>query len=300
MLFALFSSFLFAQKCELPMAVIISEEANISTTSKNMLDARLRQIITSKGVSAGANNFQFAVFVNPILSSKDIIASAPTQISQEIELVIGIADLYNQRIFSTETITLRGVDRSDEKASISAIKTLNAKNVQLSNLIEKSQKEIIEYYDNNADFILKEAKSLSALHQYEKALFSLIQIPSCCKHYDKVMEEAIKIYNDYLNYDCEVALLQAKNLWAAEPTEANAIYVVELLTSINPRSKCSKDVEVFIKEVKDQVRADIDFETKEKYYDEIKLKTLTIEAIQKVGVAFGNNQQPTTTNWLFK
>jgi hypothetical protein len=86
----------------------------------------------------------------------------------------------------------------------------------------------------------------------------------------------------------------------SEPTEANAIYVVELLTSINPRSKCSKDVEVFIKELKEQVRADIDFETKEKYHDEIKLKTLTIEAIQKVGVAFGNNQQPTTTNWLFK
>lgn len=300
MLCALFSSLLIAQKCELPMAIIISEEANITSTSRNMLDARLRQIITNKGVSAGANNFQFAIFVNPILASQDIIASAPTQISQEIELIIGIADLYNQRIFSTETITLRGIDRSNEKAFISAIKTLNAKNVQLSNLIENSKKEIIEYYDNNADFIIKEAKSLSSLHQYEKALFSLIQIPTCCKHYDKVMEEAIKIYNDYLDYDCEVALLQAKNLWAAEPTEANAIYVIDLLSSINPRSKCANDIETFIKEVKTQVRSDIDFETREKYHDEIKLKTLAIEAIQKVGVAFGNNQQPTTTNWLFK
>jgi hypothetical protein len=300
MLFALFSSLLFAQKCEFPMAVIISNEANITASSRDMLDARLRQIITSKGVSAGNNNFQFAIFANPILSSKDIIASAPTQISQEVELVIGIADLYNQRIFSTEIITLRGIDRSEEKAFISAIKTLNAKNIQLSNLVEKSQKEIIEYYDNNADFILKEAKSLSSLHQYEKALFSLIQIPTCCKHYNKVMDEAIKIYNDYLNYDCEVALLQAKNLWAAEPTESNAIYVIDLLSTINPRSECSKDVETFIQEVKKQVRSDIDFETREKYHDEVKLKTLAIEAIQKVGVAFGNNQQPTTTNWLFK
>ena len=300
MLFALFSSLLFAQKCELPMAVIISNEANITASSRDMLDARLRQIITSKGVSAGSSNFQFAIFANPILSSKDIIASAPTQISQEVELVIGIADLYNQRIFSTEIITLRGIDRSEEKAFISAIKTLNAKNIQLSNLVEKSQKEIIEYYDNNADFILKEAKSLSSLHQYEKALFSLIQIPTCCKHYNKVMDEAIKIYNDYLNYDCEVALLQAKNLWAAEPTESNAIYVIDLLSTINPRSECSKDVETFIQEVKKQVRSDIDFETREKYHDEVKLKTLAIEAIQKVGVAFGNNQQPTTTNWLFK
>ena len=52
--------------------------------------------------------------------------------------------------------------------------------------------------------------------------------------------------------------------------------------------------------VADENSADIDFETREKYHDEVKLKTLAIEAIQKVGVAFGNNQQPTTTNWLFK
>ena len=55
-----------------------------------------------------------------------------------------------------------------------------------------------------------------------------------------------------------------------------------------------------MKEVKSQVRSDIDFEMREKYHDQIKLEKDRIAAARAVGVAFGNGQKPTTTNlmWL--
>ena len=53
-------------------------------------------------------------------------------------------------------------------------------------------------------------------------------------------------------------------------------------------------------EIKSVVKENWDFEHKQKYKDEIELRRALIEAARAVGVAYGNGQQPTTTNlmWL--
>lgn len=52
--------------------------------------------------------------------------------------------------------------------------------------------------------------------------------------------------------------------------------------------------------LKQKVTSDWDFENREKYKDEAGLKKQRIEAARAIGVAFGNGQQPVTTNitWL--
>lgn len=54
------------------------------------------------------------------------------------------------------------------------------------------------------------------------------------------------------------------------------------------------------KQIKQKVTSDWDFENREKYKDEAGLKKQRIEAARAIGVAFGNGQQPVTTNitWL--
>ncbi len=53
-------------------------------------------------------------------------------------------------------------------------------------------------------------------------------------------------------------------------------------------------------DIKKQVRSDIDFEMREKYHDAVDMEKQRIAAAKAVGVAYGNGQQPTTTNlmWL--
>ena len=55
-----------------------------------------------------------------------------------------------------------------------------------------------------------------------------------------------------------------------------------------------------MKEIKSQVRSDIDFEMREKYADNVKTERDYIDAMKAVGVAYGKGQQPSTTNlmWL--
>ena len=73
-----------------------------------------------------------------------------------------------------------------------------------------------------------------------------------------------------------------------------------MLAQIDPDAACYAEAKALMKEVKAQVRSDIDLEMREKYYDQIQLEKSRIEAARAVGVAYGNHQKPTTTSlmWL--
>ena len=72
------------------------------------------------------------------------------------------------------------------------------------------------------------------------------------------------------------------------------------LVFIEPGSSCEGEAKALYNEVKQKVTSDWDFENREKYKDEAGLKKQRIEAARAIGVAFGNGQQPVTTNitWL--
>ncbi|MDY2974439.1 MAG: hypothetical protein SOR67_01670, partial [Alloprevotella sp.] len=67
-----------------------------------------------------------------------------------------------------------------------------------------------------------------------------------------------------------------------------------------PEADCYSEALALAKEIKTQVRKDIDFEMREKYKDAVKLEEQRIAAIRAIGVAYGNGQKAQTTNlmWL--
>ena len=73
-----------------------------------------------------------------------------------------------------------------------------------------------------------------------------------------------------------------------------------MLAQIDPDASCYKEAGNLMKEIKSQVRSDIDFEMREKYADNVKTERDYIDAMKAVGVAYGKGQQPSTTNlmWL--
>lgn len=109
-----------------------------------------------------------------------------------------------------------------------------------------------------------------------------------------------KLYSKYLNRLNLYLLNQAKALWAAGQDQETAYQVCAMLAQIDPDAACYAEATKLMKEIKAQVRSDIDLEMRQKYNDEIQLERERIAAARAVGVAFGNGQKPTTTNiaWL--
>ena len=76
--------------------------------------------------------------------------------------------------------------------------------------------------------------------------------------------------------------------------------MADILFKIDPEAACYNDALSLAKEIKSQVRSDLDLEMREKYHDKVKIEEQRIEAIRAIGVAYGNGQKPQTTNitWL--
>ena len=159
---------------------------------------------------------------------------------------------------------------------------------------------MMNYYDTQYPNIIKEAKRLASLQNYEEALTMVLSIPVCSKGGEEASRYGLQLYTKNLNRMNLFILNQAKAIWAAGQDQETAYQVCAMLAQIDPDAACYAEAGKFMKEVKSQVRSDIDFEMREKYHDQIKLEKDRIAAARAVGVAWGNGQKPKTTNlmWL--
>ena len=211
-----------------------------------------------------------------------------------------MADTYTQKKFANAYITLDGVGTGEVKSYINAFRHISANNKEILNLINTGKKKMMEYYNTQYPNIIKEAQRLVSLQNYEEALTMVLSIPICSNGGEEATKYGLQLYTKYLDRMNLFLLNRARALWAAGQDQETAYQVCAMLAQIDPDAACYAEAKALMKEVKAQVRSDIDLEMREKYYDQIQLEKSRIEAARAVGVAYGNHQKPTTTNlmWL--
>ena len=264
-------------------------------TAKVQLTNKLNALMTQNGIASAdvLNRFFLTAIATPL--TKDVVAGPPTQIAQNMEVAFYIADYYDQKVFATAAVTARGVGTNDNKCYLDAIRHINLNSLELKKFVEQGKVKIIDYYNAQADAIMAQAKSLAFQKNYEEALWKLSGIPSECEKYAQTLELTNQIYQQYIDYLCDVNLAKAKSAWAAQQNSDGAAAAGEFLSQIYPDAKCYADAEALYAEIKAKVLDDWKFEMK-KYQDSVDLEAQRIEAARAVGVAYGENQQPTTTN----
>jgi len=211
-----------------------------------------------------------------------------------------MADTYTLKKFGSAYITLNGVGNGEVKSYINAFRQISASNNEIKSLINRGKKNMMNYYDTQYPNIIKEAKRLASLKNYEEALTMVLSIPICSKGGEEASKYGLQLYTKYLDRMNLYLLNQARAMWAAGQDQQTAYDVCAMLAQIDPDAACYGDAAKLMKEVKSQVRSDIDFEMRQKYNDQIQLEKDRISTAKAVGVAFGNGQKPTTTNlmWL--
>ena len=139
------------------------------------------------------------------------------------------------------------------------------------------------------------ARSLAKQKDFEQALFLMQSIPSECDKYVQAVELGNEIYQMYVDYLCDINLAKARTAWAAEQNSYGASAAGEYLSQIYPEAKCYGEAMALYSEIKGKVLDDWKFEMK-MYQDGVDLERERINAWRDVGVAYGQGQQPTTTN----
>ncbi len=289
-----------AQDCDIHlMAIEANPDGEMPEAAGEYLFNRLCTAVTSDGISATGQYAQFFIAAKALPLYEQAVTGAPVKTALTLSLNLYIGDYWGEKVFDRMSLEIRGVGESRERAYLNAFRSLNKNNQQVANFLEKGKQRIIAYYDAEYNNIIREAQRESALRNYERALFLLGAVPVCCNGYDAVADELVKTYHEYIDYNCDRLLMQARNAWAVHPDQRGAAEAARILNQLEPDAACYGDAMDLYREIKDKMKDDWNFEMREKYKDSIELRKQTIEAARAVGVAFGEGQQPQTTNLMW-
>lgn len=283
-----------AQDCDISVRVLSPEESGLTKSAGDMLSRRIEQLSNSANFVIGSGS-SIAIVPKLTYLTKDVLPGPPTKYSLDFELSLYLIDVNTGAIFYSETMSLKGVDNSESKAQISAIKQIKPTSPQITSMFVKGKQKVIAYYDENGGKIIAEAKRLCQMREYEKALYTILAIPDCSKYAEEATAEAIKIYDRYMDEICYENLQAAKAAWVAEQNESGAKKAAQYLSMIYQGYGCYPDAEKLYAEIKAEIKSDKEFD-KSLILSEIEIENNKINAMRDIGVAYGQGQQPNTTN----
>ena len=297
---ALMSATMFAAETEyLPItAYAMPDQEPFPEGAKAYLENKLNQMLTKNGIAGLDYTGQFILtaFTTPL--DKDIIPGPPAKISEKMEMNLYIADVYAKKVFSTTSVTLRGLGETETRCYLNALSHMPLQSPQLAQFIAEGKAKIIDYYDHEGEAIIKKAEFLAKTKQYEEAIYWVSLIPQQCKHYDAALATGKAIYQMYIDNQCNINLAAARQAWAAEQNANGAVAAGEYLANILPDAGCYGEAMELYKEIKGKVLDDWKFEMKI-YQDGVDLEKQRIDAMRQVGVAYGNHQPQKEINIEF-
>jgi len=225
--------------------------------AKGQLQTKLNQITSSNGMGGSQANPRFIITAHINVGTKDIIAGPPQMIAQNVDLVLFVGDALTNTIFSNSTLSLKGVGTNENKAFIEALKNFNPKNKEVAAFLEEGKSKIINYFNTNCDFIIKDAQTLVKQEKYDEAIYQLSLVPDVCQVcYFKCLDTLASIYQQKIDADCKVKFNESKVIWAAAQNPAGAEKAGDILSTINPMASCQSEIDVFIKTVNAKLKAD--------------------------------------------
>lgn len=291
-----------ASECELSISIApIQDNPDVPQAVAERLQSRLRTAMSQVGVVAGDYDCQFFVTGKFDNAYEEKAGGVGGQYLIKTTLSLYIGDAENKRTYASRQFDLKGVGKTQQLAYMRALSSLSAENREFVDFVESGKAKVIDYFNKNYNTYLNKARTALKNRSYEEALYFATQVPECCVGYEQANALTMTIFTDFINYQGQMLLAQAKGAWAADPTADGAAEAHGYLAQIDPSASCYPAATAFGNEIAKVVKANWDFENKEKYKDAVALERQRIEAARQIGVEWGKNQPQHTyeINWVY-
>lgn len=293
----------FAQNdCIIPMMVFVPEQAEtISYTAQSTLESKLRQAVTQNGMDSGPAFSNFCIVANTTESSKEVVTGMRPLVTLTIDLELYVGNNYTGEKFASTSVSINGAGVNESKAYSAAFASIGTKNPQIQRFLKDAKRKINEYYETQIPNIIAQADGFAIRREYEEALCLLTSVPTCCSKYEMIEDCMLNIYQQFVDYDCNVKVNKARAIWNATQDKEGAALAGAYLASIDPASSCWDDALALSKQIRVRIGDDWEF-AKELQREEVSLEKARIEACRAIGVAYGENQKALTVreNWLVR
>ncbi len=297
---ALISASMWAVETEfLPISVCAANDSeSFPEGARAMVENKLTQLLTRNGIAGIDYKGQFLLTVTTTPLDKDVIPGPPAKIAEKMEMNLYIVDTQAKTIFSSTSITVRGLGETENKCYLNAISRMPLQGPQMEKFIKDGKEKIIGYYDHEGDALIQKAQFLAKQKKYDEALFYVALIPQQSSKYNAALAAGLEIYQQRIDNECNVELAAARQAWAAQQNAEGAAAAGKHLANILPDAGCYDEAMALYKEIKGKVLDDWKFEMK-KYQDGVDIQKLQIDAARQVGIAYGNHQPNQNTNIEF-
>ena len=278
-------------------SIVLDKENKIPEEAKNQLLSKLTQVSANSGMGGNSITPRFVIAAKVNVLSKDAIAGPPQMIAVNSEIVFFIGDAETNQVFATATITGKGLGTNENKALISLVQSVNINNKLLLDLTQAGKNKIVEYYNNQCDFIIKKAQTKAQQQQFDESIYDLMQVPEVCKScFMKCLSAVQPIYKIKIDLDGLMKLNDAKNKWNASQNRKGADDVSAILSSIDPESASYKNALTFSETIRAKVEEienrDWEFKMK-KYKDDLNAESKRIESFRQIAITYFQNQPRT-------
>ncbi len=228
------------------LTAYLPDELNLPDGAASLLISKLTQLTTRFGVGGTGLFPRFIIVAKPAVLQKEIISTAPPKHVLNIGLSLFIGDGIQGTLFTSNTVTLKGVGETEEKAYLAAFKMLNIQDPRLAELLESGKEKIIAYYNTQCRFILREAGTLASQRKFDEALALLMEVPDVSQTcFDSARLESIRIFNQKLEMECQQHISNAKALIAQDKWEEAS----EKLALFTPDMSCYVEVDKLIQTI---------------------------------------------------
>lgn len=227
----------------------------ITPIVQSALENRLSQIVSKYGIADNGLNKRFTIVPRITITDKSITSTAPAMHVMVMEVSFFIGDGVDGKLFSSYSISSKGVGENETKAYMAALKNIKTTDPKFELFISEGKKKILEYYNSQCDFMLKDAKTLSAKSEYEEALSLLSSIPQVCSScYERANDLTGIIYRKKIDYECTKLFDEANSVWSAKQDENGANEAARLLIQIDPLSSCFTVAKNLLERIRNDIK----------------------------------------------
>jgi hypothetical protein len=224
----------------------VSEESDFTAATRKMIKNKLQQMITQNGLGGEASDPRFIITSNVVELTKDILGTAPPMHALTLEVSFFIGDGIEGQLFSSMSKTVKGVGTNPTKAQMNALKGIKSKDPEFEAFLEAGKTKILEYYNTQCDFILKEARSQFEQRSFDEAVNTLMRIPQVCKEcFEKALDMTKEIQLAKMEYECQTNLNKARASIAKDEWEEAA----EHIALYTPDFDCYDEVRALLRDI---------------------------------------------------
>ena len=279
---------------------MIASNSKIPKNSSNMMLNKMRTAIVRTGLGASSGNARFVITVNSDELTRDITPTAPPMMAVTIAPTFYIGDLQEGTLFASISLpAVKGVGSSAEKAYMAALRNINLNSPDFTSFVNNGRTRIVEYYNTNIHFLLKEAEAKAAKDDFDGAISLLMSVPSVCADAHKqAMDKVSGIWQRKIDKSSAESLAKAKQAWNASLDLEGASAAGALLEGVHPNSSSAKEATSLMQSISKRVKEISDREwaleeraiafQEQQARDAVELEKASINAAKEVAVALAS------------